>query len=146
MKSLTIPGSASSSAQLQGGFPSFSSLQHGGTGDQITDLLTLRFGSRIDEGELNRLALKQAQLKDWKNKIMTVRQLQDAVRQGRLPLGLRAPEGLRQLCFMDFGGKPEQYYKQMLEEAVPILDDYRAKREMTGRYYGSSDSMEQVWT
>ena len=73
MKSVpTIPGfgGASSSGQLHGGFPSLSALRPGGTGDAITDLLTLRYGSRIDSGELNRLQQKQAQLKNWKHQIM----------------------------------------------------------------------------
>ena len=47
---------------------------------------------------------------------------------------------------LDFRGKPEDDYKELISDVLPVLDDYRSRREMTGRYYGSTEEMEQVWS
>ena len=43
-------------------------------------------------------------------------------------------------------GKPEQDYKQLYEESLQILDNYRKDKETTGYHYGPQETMDQVWS
>ena len=106
----------------------------------------LRFGSRIDRDELHQLGQKQMKLKDWRNKIMTLKELQDRAAQGRLSLGLTPEEALRKMLVQTNQGKPEANYKEMLEESLIMMADYRTNGEVTARNYGAKETMEEVWT
>ena len=43
-------------------------------------------------------------------------------------------------------GKPEQDYRQLYEESLQILDNYRKEKETTGYHCGLEETMDQVWS
>ena len=126
--------------------PSFSTLS-GATGSSSEfDQLIFRSGTTFGGGQLNELALKLAQLKDWKNKIAVIKELQQTAACGKLPLGLPPNEALRKVFITTNFGKAEKHYKEMHEESMVYLDNYRREKEVTERHYGKKETMEQVWT
>ena len=62
-----------------------------------------------------------------------------------MPLGLTQQEALRKLVLQTKAGKPESNYKEMLEESLIMMNDYRTSGETTMRNYGPRETMDQVW-
>ena len=118
-----------------------------GVRDLYSNVLSFRSDSKVSEDQLNSLALRYEMLRGWNSKIQLIGDVARAgVEKGKLRLDLPLPEALKQFMQQTNFGTPDRYYKEMQEEVLVTLSDYRANREMTERHYGSSADMERIWS
>ena len=107
-------------------FPSMSAVTEGPLRDVYANPLIFRSDSKVSSDTLNSLGIRWDMLKGWRTKIDEIKELQQAGRdRGQLRLGLPAPEALRQMFNSKNFGRAERHYKEMQDEVMVFLSDYR---------------------
>ena len=108
--------------------------------------LNFRHGSTFGGDQLCALSERLANLQAWKDKIAEIKELSHSDARGKLPLGYAPHEALRRVFLTTKLGKPEEHYKQLHEESMVYLDNYRRDNVKIERHYSTKETMEHSVT